>query len=53
MIYVVQPGDTLGDIAVRFGVSVMALQVQNQIPNSELIIPGQALLIPQPPLTGP
>ena len=52
MIYVVQPGDTLGDIAVRFGVSVLALQVLNQIPNSELIIPGQALLIPQPPQMG-
>ena len=53
MIYVVQPGDTLGDIAVGYGVQVQQLQFLNQIPNSELIIPGQALLIPQPPREGP
>ena len=52
MIYVVRPGDTLGDIAVWFGVSVAELQFLNQIPNSEVIIPGQALLIPQPPREG-
>jgi len=53
MIYVVQPGDTLGDLAVRFQTTVQAIQYLNQIPDSELIIPGQALLIPQPPREGP
>lgn len=52
MIYVIQPGDTLGDVAVWYGVSVEALQRLNQIPNSEVLIPGQALLIPQPVPTG-
>ena len=45
MIYVVQPGDTLGDISVRSGISVDAIQYWNQIPNSNVIIPGQALLL--------
>lgn len=50
MIYVVQPGDTLGDISVRSGVPVDVIQYLNQIPNSNEIIPGQALLLafPQP-----
>lgn len=53
MIYVVRPGDTLGDIAVWFGASVEAIQYWNQIPDSNEIIPGQALLLPQSLQDGP
>lgn len=44
--YVVQPGDTLYRIALRFGVSVAALQQVNGISNPSLIFVGQVLLIP-------
>lgn len=52
MIYVVQPGDTLGDISVRSGVPVDVIQYLNQIPNSNVIIPGQALLLLSEAKTG-
>ncbi len=44
--YVVQPGDTLYRIAIRFGTSVTALQTVNNIPNVNLIYVGQVLTIP-------
>ena len=47
MIHVVQRGDTLGDLAVRYGVTVAELAWLNQIPDWNLLMPGQALLIPQ------
>ncbi len=44
--YTVQPGDTLYRIAVRFGVSVHALTVANNITNINFIYVGQVLTIP-------
>ncbi len=44
--YVVQPGDTLQRIALRYGTTQRALQDLNGIPNPNLIITGQALAIP-------
>ena len=46
--YVVQRGDTLFSIAVRFGVTVPALQAANGIANPNLIFVGQVLTIPGP-----
>ncbi len=46
--YIVQRGDTLFSIAVRFGVSVAALTAANGIANPNLIFVGQALTIPGP-----
>lgn len=43
--YVVQPGDTLYGIALRFHTTVSALQAQNGFSGS-LIFPGQVLVIP-------
>jgi len=48
--YVVQPGDTLTAIAARFGTTVQALVVANNIVNPNLIFVGQVLVIPG---TGP
>lgn len=44
--YVVQPGDTLGEIARRFGVSVERLAAANGIPDPDFIRAGRALSIP-------
>jgi LysM repeat protein len=45
--YVVQWGDTLGDIAVRYGVSLGSiLAVNPQIYNASLIYPGQVINLP-------
>lgn len=44
--YVVQPGDTLSAIAVRFGTTVQALVALNNIANPNLIYVGQVLTIP-------
>jgi N-acetylmuramoyl-L-alanine amidase len=44
--YTVQSGDTLSAIASHFGVTVSALVAANTISNPDLIIVGQALLIP-------
>lgn len=46
-IYVVQPGDTLGDIAMRNGVSLNAVMAVNpQIGNASWIYPGQVINLP-------
>ena len=47
IIYTVQTGDTLGGIALRFGVSVEAIQSLNNL-DTTLIYVGQALQIPRP-----
>jgi LysM repeat protein len=44
--YTVQRGDTLYSIARRYGTSVWAIAMANNISNPSLIYPGQALLIP-------
>jgi LysM repeat protein len=44
--YVVQEGDTLHDIALRFGTTVEAIQRANGLADSDLIVVGQRLLIP-------
>ena len=49
-IYIVSPGDTLGDIAEMFGVSVNTIRWGNDISRSESIQPGQELVIL--PVTG-
>lgn len=46
--YVVQPGDTLGIIAQRYGVSLEELIAANQLPNPNLLEVGQMLTIPVP-----
>lgn len=47
--YVVQPGDTLGGIALRFNTTVATLVQLNSIANPNRIFWGQRLLLPQPP----
>jgi len=43
--YTVKPGDTLGNIAARFGLTVDQLAAANNISNVDLIDAGQALTI--------
>lgn len=43
---VVQPGDTLAAIALRYGTTVAALTATNGLNNPALIRPGQRLIIP-------
>lgn len=47
VIYTVRSGDTLGGIALRFGVTVEAIQTINNL-DSTLIYEGQVLQIPSP-----
>jgi LysM repeat protein len=44
--YVVQQGDTLFKIALRFGITVAALQSANDITDPDKVFPGQVLKIP-------
>ncbi len=46
MLYRVRPGDTLFEIAQRFGVSVDLIVQLNRIQNPDIIEVGQNLLIP-------
>ncbi|WP_085524516.1 LysM peptidoglycan-binding domain-containing protein [Tuberibacillus sp. Marseille-P3662] len=48
LIYVVQNGDTLWDIARRFGVGTNVLITVNEIENPNVLVVGQALVIPAP-----
>jgi lipoprotein-anchoring transpeptidase ErfK/SrfK len=61
--YIVQPGDTLGKIAARYGTSVSRLMALNGLRNPNLIWVGQRLkvsgtasggstTVPKPPSTG-
>jgi len=45
-VYVVQPGDTLWDISVRFGVSISELEKLNGITNPNVVKAGDRLVIP-------
>ena len=53
--YVVRPGDTLSQIAVIHGVSILSLVQANNLVNPNLIYAGQTLIIPggQPPAIPP
>ncbi|MBF0714970.1 LysM peptidoglycan-binding domain-containing protein [Gemelliphila palaticanis] len=51
--YTVQPGDTLGEIAQRFGTTVAELQRINGITNPNLIYVGQVLSVKSIPTTNP
>lgn len=44
--YVVQPGDTLGRIAARFGVTALEIARANNLSSVDLIYAGQVLIIP-------
>jgi LasA protease len=50
--YTVQSGDTLGQIAARYGLALDALITANQITNPDLLYPGQVLIIPAPTPAG-
>jgi LysM repeat protein len=50
--YVVQPGDSLGGIAQRYGISLQALLDANSITDPNLLEVGTVLLIPAPAPTG-
>jgi len=45
-IHIVQPGDTLGELAKQYGVTVQAIVNANQIVNPNLIKVGDVLYIP-------
>lgn len=45
-VYTVQAGDTLSEIASRFGTTVSALAMTNNITNPDLITVGQKLVLP-------
>ncbi len=47
-VHVVQPGETLLDIARQYGISLQELIQANNITNPNLIKPGQELVIPTP-----
>jgi putative chitinase len=44
--YVVQPGDTLSSIALKFGTTAYAIAYANNLPNVNFIYVGQTLRIP-------
>jgi len=50
--YVVQPGDTLGQIATSYGVSVEHIVKANDLKNPNVLDVGQKLVIPAPTLEG-
>ncbi len=45
--YVIQPGDTLSEIAVRYGTTYQALAALNNILDPNLIVAGQTIRIPE------
>ncbi len=51
--YTVRLGDTLSQIAARYGVSVDSLALANSIDNPEFIVEGQSLTIPGPEAGAP
>ena len=55
--YVIQPGDTLTGIAIKFNISVASIVAANGITNPNIIYAGTTLVIPDgsapPPPTDP
>jgi LysM repeat protein len=51
--HVARAGDTLWDIALRYGTTVPALAAANGLSNPSFIRVGQAIAIPQPPAPEP
>jgi spore germination protein len=47
-VYVIQSGDSLWQIARRFGTTLETLQQLNQFPDPNRLVVGQAILIPTP-----
>ncbi|MFN4294868.1 MAG: LysM peptidoglycan-binding domain-containing protein [Thermoflexales bacterium] len=45
--YTVQPGDTLSFVAVKFGTSIAALQLLNNLGDSQVVRSGQVLKLPE------
>ena len=48
LFYIVQPGETLGQIANRYGTTIQAIIIENTIENPNLIYAGMRLVIPRP-----
>lgn len=48
-VYIVQPGDTLYGIALRFGITVQSIINANNLPNPDRLDVGQQLIIPAAP----
>lgn len=48
VVHIVQPGETLGSIALRYGVSMWDIAQANGIANPNYIYVGQRLVIPKP-----
>ena len=46
MLYLVQPGDTLLEIAIAFGTSAEAIMLLNDISDPELVFAGATLSVP-------
>lgn len=44
-VYIVKPGDILSSIAAKFGTTYQKIAIDNNISNSDLIYPGQRLVI--------
>lgn len=47
ILYIVQPKDTLSEIALRYNVTIQAIQTANGMGESTLIVVGQTLIIPR------
>lgn len=52
-VYVVQPGDSLSSIAIRFDVPLVDLMRANSLTNPDIISAGQPLIIPSGPVPEP
>ena len=50
-VYVLQPGDTLGNVAARFGTTIAELQAINGISDPNKVQAGQKIIMPPPPST--
>ena len=46
LIYTVQPGDTLLLVALKYNLNPAEIALVNQLPNPNLIFPGQQLVLP-------